>query len=128
MKQKDFYYLVIGGVFIVAGVAAVILHVGGIFIPAFAIGVGLSFLIAGIKRSRCGDDEPESDERLRKICTYGLSYAWLAGTGGIAILFWLDYCGMLQLSSRDALGISELLLMVPAFIILGYLIRKGDVD
>ncbi|MFA5237808.1 MAG: hypothetical protein WC362_08150 [Methanoregula sp.] len=128
MKQKDLYFLISGGIAIVVGVVAVILHAGDISIPAFLIGVGISFLVTGIIRSWRGDDEPESDERLRKICAYSLSYAWLAGAGGIAVLFWLDYCGLLQLSSRDALGISELMLMIPAMTILGYLIKKGDVD
>ena len=40
---------------------------------------GLAFLLAGISRHRKYGEDPEADERSRKIGAYGLSYAWLTG-------------------------------------------------
>ena len=65
------------------------------------LAAGLVFLITGISRHRKYGDDPESDERSKKIGAYGLSYAWLTGLFFMFGLFWLDYLGVLRLSDTE---------------------------
>jgi len=89
---------------------------------------GLAFLITGITRHKRYGDDPESDERSKKIGAYGLSYAWLTGLIFMFALFWLDYLKILLLSAQNALSVSILVLALSAIVYQTYLFRKGDVD
>jgi len=89
---------------------------------------GIVFLITGISRHKKFGNDPESDERSKKIGAYGLSYAWLTGLFFMFGLFWLDYLGVLKLSVQNALMASILVLALSAAIYQAYLFRKGDVE
>jgi hypothetical protein len=91
------------------------------------LAAGLVFLITGIFHHRKYGDDPESDERSKKIGAYGLSYAWLTGIFFIFGLFGLDYLNVLRLSAQNALMASILVLALSAGIYQTYLFRKGDV-
>jgi hypothetical protein len=89
---------------------------------------GIVFLFTGVINHRKYGDEPESDERSKKIGAYGLSYAWLTGLLFMFGLFWLDYLNLLRLSTQNALVLSILVLALSAMCYQMWLFRKGDVD
>jgi hypothetical protein len=89
---------------------------------------GTAFLGTGILRHRRDGDDPESDERSKKIGAYGLSWAWLTGLVFMFSLFWLDYLGIFRLSTQNALAASILCLTLSAVLYQVYLFRKGDIS
>ncbi|PKG31153.1 hypothetical protein, partial [Methanoregula sp.] len=89
---------------------------------------GIAFLVTGITRHRRYGDDPESDERSKKIGEYGLSWSWLTGLFFMNGLFWLDYLNILKLSAQNALAISVVVLALSAVLFQAWLFRKGDVD
>jgi hypothetical protein len=128
MKPRNLYRMIIGALMVLSGIVSILLAEGGAFVGAFLLCGGLAFLLTGISRNRRDGDGPESDERSRKIGAYGLSYAWLTGLIFMFVLIWLDYLGVLTLSTRNALSGSILVLALSAVIFQMYLFRKGDVE
>jgi Ca2+/H+ antiporter len=113
---------------IISGIASMILTAGEAIIGTILLVAGLAFLITGITRHRQYGNEPESDERSKKIGAYGLSYAWLTGLLFMFCLFWLDYLGLLRLGTQVALALSIVVLALSARLYQIYLFRKGDVE
>jgi len=113
---------------ITSGIVSILLTAGEAIIGTMLLAAGFAFLITGISRHRRYGDEPESDERSKKIGAYGIAYAWLTGLLFMSGLFWLDYLGILRLSTQNALAISVVVLALSAVICQAYLIRKGDVE
>jgi drug/metabolite transporter (DMT)-like permease len=128
MKPRNMYRIVIGILFIITGAVTILSTPGNTVLPAILLAAGAAFLATGIVRHRRYGDDPESDERSKKIGAYGLSYAWLTGTVGITLLFWAEYAGIVHLEGPDALELSVLLLVIPAIVFQAYLLRKGDVE
>ena len=128
MKSRNLYRIIIGILMIISGIASVILTAGEAIIGTILLVAGLAFLITGITRHRQYGDEPESDERSKKIGAYGLSYAWLTGLFFMFCLFWLDYLGILRLGTQIALALSIIVLALSARLYQIYLFRKGDVE
>jgi len=128
MKLRNFYRIVVGILFILTGGASVITNPDDAVLPAALLAAGCAFLVTGVIRHKRYGDDPESDERSRKIGAYGLSYAWLTGTVGITMLFWADYFGIAKISTQNALVVSVLLLAFSAIVFQAYLFRKGDID
>jgi hypothetical protein len=112
---------------ITSGIFSILLTAGEAIIGTMLLAVGFAFLITGISRHRKYGDEPESDERSKKIGAYGITYAWLTGLFFMFGLFWLDYLGVLRLSTQNALALSVVVLALSAVIYQTYLFRKGDV-
>jgi hypothetical protein len=127
MKPRNFYRIIVGALLVLSGIVSILLIAGEAIIGTIFLAAGLTFLITGISRHRKYGDNPESDERSKKIGAYGLSYAWLSGLFFMFGLFWLDYLGMLRLSTQNALSASILVLTFSAVIYQIYLFRKGDV-
>jgi len=128
MKPRNLYRIVIGALMITSGIVSILLTAGEAIIGTMLLAAGFAFLITGISRHRRYGDEPESDERSRKIGAYGITYAWLTGLFFMFGLFWLDYFSILRLSEQNALALSILALALSAFIYQIYLLRKGDVN
>lgn len=128
MKPRNLYRIIIGILMIISGIASMILTAGEAIIGTILLVAGIAFLITGITRNRQYGDEPESDERSKKIGAYGLSYAWLTGLLFMFCLFWLDYLGILRLGTQVALALSILVLALSARLYQIYLFRKGDVE
>ncbi|MDO9550419.1 MAG: hypothetical protein Q7J03_05540 [Methanoregula sp.] len=128
MKSRNLYRIIIGIFMIISGIASMILTTGEAIIGTILLVAGLVFLITGITRYRQYGNEPESDERSKKIGAYGLSYAWLTGLLFMFCLFWLDYLGILRLETQVALALSILVLALSARVYQIYLFRKGDVE
>jgi hypothetical protein len=128
MKSRNLYRIIIGILMIISGIASMILTPGEGIIGTILLAAGLTFLITGITRHRQYGDDPESDERSKKIGAYGLSYAWLTGLFFMFCLFWLDYLGILRLGTHVALALSILVLALSARVYQICLFRKGDVE
>ncbi|PKL69419.1 MAG: hypothetical protein CVV30_07625 [Methanomicrobiales archaeon HGW-Methanomicrobiales-1] len=128
MKPRNLYRIIIGILMIISGIASMILTAGEAIIGTILLVAGLAFLITGITRHRQYGNEPESDERSKKIGAYGLSYAWLTGLLFMFCLFWLDYLGLLRLGTQVALALSIVVLALSARLYQIYLFRKGDVE
>ncbi len=128
MKPRNFYRMIIGALMIMSGIVFMIITSGEAITGLILLVAGIAFLLTGIIRNKRYGDEPESDERSKKIGAYGLSYAWLTGLIFTFGLFWLDYLGVLNLSTRTALSGSILVLALSAVVFQVYLFRKGDVE
>ncbi|HET6580633.1 MAG TPA: hypothetical protein VFG36_02020 [Methanoregula sp.] len=127
-KQRNLYRIIIGALMLISGLVSIIMTAGELVISTILLTAGLVFLITGISRHRRYGDDPESDERSKKIGAYGLSCAWLTGLFFMFGLFWLDYLGILRLSVQNALVASILVLALSAAIYQAYLFRTGDVE
>ena len=128
MKPRNLYRIIIGALMIISGLASILLTAGEGIIGTLFLCAGFAFLITGISRHRKYGDDPESDERSKKIGAYGLSYAWLTGLLFMFGLFWLDYLNVLVLSTQNALALSVLVLALSAGVYQTYLFRKGDIE
>jgi len=128
MKPRNIYRILIGALMIISGIVYILLTWGEAIIGTMLLAAGFAFLITGISHHRRYGDDPESDERSKKIGAYGLSYAWLTGLLFMTGLFWLDYLNGLRLSAQNALALSILVLALSAVIYQTYLFRKGDVE
>lgn len=128
MKSRNLYRIIIGAIMLMSALVILAMSEGGGIIGTLFLCTGLAFLVTGILRHRRYGDEPESDERSRKIGAYGITYAWLTGLFFMTGLFWLDYLSIVRLSTQNALAISILVLALSAVIYQAWLFRKGDVD
>jgi hypothetical protein len=128
MKSRNLFRIIIGVLMLVSGIISILLDAGEAGIGTILVAAGIVFLITGISRHRKFGNDPESDERSKKIGAYGLSYAWLTGLFFMFGLFWVDYLGVLKLSVQNALMASILVLALSAAIYQAYLFRKGDVE
>jgi hypothetical protein len=104
MKPRNFFRIIIGGLVLISGIIVIVMTEGEAIIGTMLLAAGFAFLITGISRHRKYGDDPESDERSKKIGAYGLSYAWLTGLLFMTGLLWLDYAGWLRLSTRNAIA------------------------
>ena len=128
MKPRNLFRIIIGVLMLVSGIISMMLNAGEAVIGTILVAAGIVFLITGISRHRKFGNDPESDERSKKIGAYGLSYAWLTGLFFMFGLFWLDSLGVLKLTVQNALIASILVLALSAAIYQAYLFRKGDVE
>jgi len=128
MNARNVYRIIIGALMFVSGSVAILLTAGEGGAGSMLVAAGIVFLLTGIVRHRRYGDDPESDERSKKIGAYGLSYAWLTGIFFMFALFWLDYCNVLILSVQDTLMLSIFVLAFSAMVFQVWLFRKGDVE
>jgi len=128
MKLRNLYRIMIGALMTASGLTVLVMSNGEGIIGTLLLCAGLAFLITGILRHRRYGDDPESDERSKKIGAYGITYAWLTGLIFMTGLFWLDELNMLTLSTQNALALSILVLALSAVIYQTWLFRKGDVE
>jgi len=128
MKPRNMYRIIIGILMLTSAIVSILLTNGDAIIGTILLCAGLAFLITGIVRHRRFGDDPESDERSKKIGAYGITYAWLTGLIFMFILFWLDDLGVFRLSTQIALALSILVLALSAVGYQAYLFRKGDVE
>ncbi|MEI8331795.1 MAG: hypothetical protein WCF90_09165 [Methanomicrobiales archaeon] len=113
---------------IISGIASIILTLCKAIIGLILLVVGLTFLITSVARQRQYGDEPESDERSKKIGAYRLSYAWLTVVFFMFCLFWLDYLGVLRLWTQVTLALYILVQVLSARVYQLHFFRKRDVE
>lgn len=128
MRPRNLYRIIIGTMMTLGGGLTIVLTKGDTIAGSILLVAGLVFLITGtIRHHRYGDD-PESDERSKKIGAYGLSYSWFTGILFMTALYWLDYSGIIRLETQVALALSVIILAFSAVIYQACLFRKGDVN
>ncbi len=128
MRQRNIFRIIIGTLMLISGLVSIILTSGEAGIGSIFLTAGLAFLITGIIRHRKYGDDPESDERQKKIGGFGLSDAWLTGLFFMVGLLWLEYLGILRMGTQLALALSIVVLALSALVYQMCLFRKGDVD
>jgi len=128
MKPRNLFRIIIGALMLISGIVSIVMTSGEASVGSMLIAAGIVFLFTGITNHWKYSDEPESDERSKKIGAYGLSYAWLTGLLFMFSLFWLDYLHLLRLNAQNALVLSILVLALSAVCYQMYLFRKGDVS
>jgi hypothetical protein len=128
MKPRNTYRIIIGALMLISGIVTIAMTAGEAIIGTILLAAGLAFLITGFVRHRQYGDDPESDERSKKIGAYGLSYAWLTGLLFMFGLFWLDYLGIFRVGTQTALALSIIVLALSGRLYQLYLFRKGDVE
>ncbi len=101
MRTRNIYRITIGTLMLVNGIITIFLSTGETIIGTILVVAGLTYLIIGITRHRKDSDGPESDERSKRIGTYGLSYAWLTGLPFMFVLFWLDSLNVVKPDTKD---------------------------
>jgi hypothetical protein len=113
---------------VVSGLVFLVMISGDAVTGTILLVAGIIFLVTGIIRQKKFGNDPESDERSKKIGTYGLSYAWLTGLFFMFGLFWLDYLNIMRLGTQIALALSIAVLALSAWVYQMYLLRRGDVE
>jgi hypothetical protein len=127
-KQRNLYRVIIGVLMVISGLVSIVLASGEAIIGSILLIAGLTFLITGITRHFRDGENPESDERSKKIGANGLSYAWLTGLFFMFGLFWLDYLNIVRFGTQIALALSIIVLALSARLFQMYLFRRGDVE
>jgi len=128
MKPRNMYRIIIGALMLTSGIISIVLTAGEAGMGSMLTAAGIVFLFTGIINHRKYGEDPESDERSKKIGAYGITYAWLTGLLFMFALFWLDYLNVLTLSVQNALALSILVLALSAVVYQAWLFRKGDVE
>jgi hypothetical protein len=113
---------------VVSGLVSLVLAEDEAVTGSILLVAGLVFLITGITRHIRDGENPESDERSKKIGAYGLSYAWMTGLFFMFGLFWLDYLNIVRLGTQIALALSVVVLALSARLFQVYLFRREDVE
>ena len=128
MKQSNLYRIIIGILMLISGLVSIVLAKGEFVIGSILLISGIAFFVTGITRHVRNGENPESDERSKKIGAFGLSYGWLTGLFFMFALFWLDYLNFLRLGTQVALALSIVVLALSARVYQIYLFRKGDIE
>jgi hypothetical protein len=121
------FWIAIGILFVISGIVVILLTAGEGGTGSMLVAAGLALALTAIVRHYRYGDNPESDERSKKIGAYGITYAWLTGLIFMTVLFWLDCAGILRLGTQNALAASILVLALSAIVCQNWLLRKGDV-
>jgi len=127
MKSKNSCRIITGALIITGGIITLLVIPETPSLGTMLLAGGIAFLVSSVINHRKYGDEPDSDERSRKIAAYGLSRAWMTGVLFMFCLIWLDALGMLRLGTQNALVASVLVLAFSAVIYQAWLFRKGDV-
>lgn len=127
MKKRYAIQIAAGAVLGAAGILLPFLVDGTEAISSLLVTIGLVILAVAVVRHWRFRDEPEKDERTQKIGAYAISYSWFITLVFLALLFWVDYLGVLALTVESVLLATILLMGLSASIFRGYLFRQGDV-
>ncbi|KLK88455.1 hypothetical protein SZ63_05400 [Methanoculleus sediminis] len=127
MKRRYLVQIAAGAVLGAAGILLPFLVDGTEALSSLMVTIGLVILAVAVVRHWRFRDEPERDERTQKIGAYAISYSWLLTIVFLALLFWVDYLGVLALTVEAVLLSAILLMGLSARLFQWYLFRQGDV-
>ncbi|KAF5087083.1 hypothetical protein DSECCO2_50060 [anaerobic digester metagenome] len=127
MKKRYAVQIAAGVVLGAAGILLPFLVSGTGAISSILVTIGLVILAVAVVRHWRFRDELEKDERTQKIGAYGVSYSWLLTIVFLALLFWVNYLGLLALTVETVLLSTILLMGLSARIFQWYFFRQGDV-
>ncbi|PKL63179.1 MAG: hypothetical protein CVV31_02420 [Methanomicrobiales archaeon HGW-Methanomicrobiales-2] len=123
MKTRYAVQIAAGAVLGAAGILLLFLLDGTEAISSLLVTIGLVILAVAAVRHWRFRDEPEKDERTQKIGAYGISYSWLLTIIFLALLFWVNYLGVLALTVETVLLSTILLMGLSARIFQWYFFR-----
>jgi len=132
MKKEYKYYTGIGAAAFLVAIALQIFWSGidTIWvsrITSFLTTVGIVFIALGVGRHMIYKEEPEEDERTKKINALTLSYSWTVTLVLVGVLLLLDHWNILKMTVMQALGLTMAVMIAAAVISELCLKRKGDV-
>ena len=128
MEKIYRYKLVLGITIMLAGMLSAAFHTFDMSISIFLINLGLIlFVITAFRLFRLGG-LPDRDERTKKLAAYGITYSWLFTLILIAVLYWVDYFKMVELTVGGVLGILLIFMSISANVFRWHFMQKGDVD
>lgn len=127
MKRRYAIQIAAGAVVGAAGLALPFLVDGTEIISSTLVTIGLVILMVAALRHWRFRDEPEKDERTLRIGAYAISWSWFLTIVFLALLFWVDYLGVLALTVGSVLLSTILLMGFSARILQWYFFRQGDV-
>ena len=127
MKTRYAVQIAAGAIIATAGLLLPFLTSGMEVFSSVLVTIGLVILMVAAVRHWRFRDEPEKDERIQRIGAYGISWSWFLTLIFLAILFWVDYLGVLALTVDSVLLSTILLMGLSARIFQWYFFRQGDV-
>ncbi|MCO5381116.1 MAG: hypothetical protein NHB15_02490 [Methanosarcina barkeri] len=128
MKKEYKYRLALGVVLILAGILSAAFFEVNTSIPIFVITMGsVIFVITAFRLFKNGE-LPDSDERTKKLAAYGITYSWLLTLMLIAVLFWVEYFKLIELTTEGTLGVLLIFMSISANVFRWYFMRKSDVE
>ena len=128
MEKIYRYKLVPGITIMLAGMLSAAFHMFDMSISIFLINLGLIlFVITAFRLFRQGG-LPDRDERTKKLAAYGITYSWLLTLILIAVLYWVEYFKMVELTVGGVLGILLIFMSISANIFRWHFMQKGDVE
>ena len=132
MKKEYKYYIGIGAAAFLVAITLQIFWSGidTIWvsrITSFLTTIGIVFIALGVVRHMVYKEEPEEDERTKKINALTLSYSWTVTLVLVAVLLLLDKWDIFKMTVIQALGLTMAVMIVVAVLSEWYLKRKGDV-
>lgn len=128
MRRRIRLWVIFGFLFLAIGI---IHHLTGTSADATTgmfITSGVVVLIFAGARAMREDEDPEQDERTRRIGAYGITYSWFITLVYLFVLFWAENMGLLALASTDVILSSILLMAVSAKVFQWWFFRQGDVE
>ncbi|HOI57268.1 MULTISPECIES: hypothetical protein [unclassified Methanoculleus] len=127
MKTRYAVQIAAGAIIATAGLLLPFLTSGMEVFSSVLVTIGLVILMVAAVRHWRFRDEPEKDERIQRIGAYGISWSWFLTLIFLAVLFWVDYLGVLALTVDSVLLSTILLMGLSARIFQWYFFRQGDV-
>ncbi|GLI47323.1 hypothetical protein [Methanoculleus bourgensis] len=127
MKTRYVIKIAAGAILAAAGFLLPFLIDGIEALSSILVTIGLVTIAVVVMRYWRFRDELESDERTKKLGAYGLSYSWLLTLIFLAVLFWVDFLGLLTLPVGGVLLVTILLMALSARLFQWYFFRQGDV-
>ena len=127
MKRRYAIQIAAGAALAAAGLILPFLTGGAEALSSILVSIGLVILMVAALRYWRFRDEPEKDERTQRIGAYGISWSWFLTLVFLAILFWVNYLGVLVLTAETVLLSTILLMGISARIFQWYFFRQGDV-
>ncbi|MDD5419760.1 MAG: hypothetical protein PHV57_07945 [Methanomicrobiaceae archaeon] len=128
MKRRYAAQMLLGLALAAAGMSLPVVIPAAAAFSVLPIVVGAVLVATAAMRHWRYGEEPEGDERTKKIGAYGITYSWMLTLILLFLLFWIDYLGLAALPVRDVLLITILVMAVSARLFQWHLFRKGDVS
>lgn len=128
MEKIYRFKLVLGITIMLAGMLSAAFDTFDMSISIFLINLGLIlFVITAFRLFRLGG-LPDRDERTKKLAAYGITYSWLLTLVLIAVLYWVEYFKLVELTAGGVLGILLIFMSISANVFRWYFMQKGDVE
>lgn len=128
MKRKYASTILIGGLLLAAGLVVPMMTQESTVPSSLLATVGTVLIVLGVVRHLQFGEEPEGDERTKKIGAWGITYSWILTLVLITVVFWVDYLHVAALSLQEVLVLLLFGMIISARLFQWVLFRRGDVE